>query len=92
MEAAKRTRLRNRLRRVRGQLAGVERMLDEDQDCIELLLQLSAIEGAVSRIRYLLLQHHVETCLIDALERGSAAERATTIDDLLQVVAKHAGR
>ena len=92
MDPATQGKLRNRLRRVRGQVRGVERMLEENEDCVALLLQLSAIQGALSRVRQILLGHHVESCLVDAFERGDAAERASTIDELLDVVVRHGAR
>lgn len=92
MDAATQSKLRNRLRRVGGQVQGVERMLGDGDDCVALLHQLSAIQGAIGKIRQILLSHHVESCLVDAFDRGDQSERASSIDELLDVVLRHSGR
>lgn len=92
MDPRTRTKLHNRLRRVGGQVQGVARMLDEGEECVDLLLQLSAIQGAVGKIRQILLRHHVESCLVDAFEHGDEHQRASSLDDLLEVVLRHSSR
>ena len=92
MDPLTKSRLRNRLRRLRGQVTGVERMLDEDQDCVSVLLQLSAIQGAIGKVSQTLLGHHIESCLVEAIEHGDEAERATKIDELIEIVNRHGSR
>ena len=62
--------LLNRLRRVEGQVRGVERMVDEDRYCIDVLTQLSAIQAALDKVALGLLDDHAAHCVI-----GGAAER-----------------
>jgi CsoR family transcriptional regulator, copper-sensing transcriptional repressor len=54
--------LRNRLRRINGQVAGVERMLDERKTCDEILIQISALKQAVGAVSVALLRAHLEGC------------------------------
>lgn len=87
-----RRKLRNRLRRANGQLAGVERALDETDDCIDLLNQLAAVEGALAKARAVLLTHHIESCVAGALESGDAESRDVLVDELMDVIGKQLGR
>lgn len=92
MDDATRKKLRNRLRRAHGQLAAVERLLGDEDDCVELLTQLSAVEGALAKARGVLLQHHVETCVAGAMKTGSAPKRAEIVDELMEVIGRQLGR
>ena len=92
MDDETRRKLRNRLRRAQGQLAAVERTLDETDDCIDLLNQLAAVEGALAKARAVLLTHHIESCVADTLESGDKASREVLVDELLDVLGKQFGR
>jgi DNA-binding FrmR family transcriptional regulator len=63
-----------RLRRIRGQVGGVERMVEEDRYCIDVLTQISAIEAALDKVALGLLDDHARHCVIGA-EPGRQAER-----------------
>ena len=74
------TSVRFRLRSARGHLDGVIRMADEDRYCVDLLHQLSAVQGALDRIRRDILEGHLRGCLATALAEGSADE---LVDELV---------
>lgn len=84
--------VKNRIRRAQGQLAAVERTLDDSDDCILLLNQLAAVEGALAKARAVLLTHHIESCVADALESGSPAAKSVMVDELMDVIGKQIGR
>lgn len=84
--------IRNRLRRAQGQLTAVERSLEESADCIDVLNQLAAVEGALGKARAVLLAHHIETCVVDALESGDGSDRGVLVDELMDVIGKQIGR
>ncbi len=88
MDDATRTAVEKRLKRVAGQVAGIQRMLDEDRYCVDVLLQIAAVRGALDQVGKLILGSHVETCVADAFTGGSAAERKRKKDELLEVFAK----
>jgi len=69
-----------RLRSVRGHLDGVIRMVDEDRYCVDLLHQLSAVQGALDRIRRDILEGHLRGCLAAAVAQGNADE---LVDELV---------
>lgn len=59
-----------RLKTVRGHVAAVERMIEEEKNCEEVLLQLVAIKSAVQKVSIVIAQRYANTCMVDALESG----------------------
>lgn len=59
-----------RLRRIEGQVRGLQRLIDEDTYCIEVLQQLAAVTGALQSVAVGLLHEHVAHCVADAAEAG----------------------
>jgi CsoR family transcriptional regulator, copper-sensing transcriptional repressor len=68
----KKTSVQNRLRRIEGQIRGVERMVDEDQYCIDVLTQIAAATKALQAVALELLDEHLSHCVADALAEGGA--------------------
>jgi len=62
-----------RLRRIEGQVAGIQRMRDEDRCCVEVLDQLAAARAGLEAVALLLLERHVEECVQVAVQQGDAA-------------------
>ncbi|MEO0600098.1 MAG: metal-sensitive transcriptional regulator [Myxococcota bacterium] len=91
MEASEHKKLLVRLKRVEGQLSGIRRMVEENGDCVDVLLQLQAVRGALARVGQLVLRNHVETCVADALHGDDEDEQVARIDDLMDVFARYAG-
>lgn len=85
------TLLLKRLKRAEGQLSAVRRMLEEDEHCVDVLLQIAAVRGALGKIGQILLGTHVETCVQDAMRHGDDEARRQQVDDLLQVFARFGG-
>jgi DNA-binding FrmR family transcriptional regulator len=85
------TELLKRLKRAEGQLAAVHRMIDEDEDCVEVLLQISAVRGALSKAGQVLLGSHIETCVSDALRSGDKEARRRQVDDLMEIFGRFGG-
>jgi DNA-binding FrmR family transcriptional regulator len=59
-----------RLRRIEGQVRGIQRMIDEDAYCIDVLTQISAITKAISSVGIGLLEEHVNHCVMEAARSG----------------------
>jgi DNA-binding FrmR family transcriptional regulator len=81
-----------RLRRIEGQVQGLQRMLAADAYCVDVLLQVSAVRGALEQVQKLLLGRHIESCVADALRSGSRAERQRKVDELLEVFSRFGGK
>lgn len=69
--------LQSRLRRIEGQVRGIERMVDEDRYCIDVLTQISAIQAALDKVALGLLDGHARHCLHDGMTEGRAEEMAS---------------
>jgi DNA-binding FrmR family transcriptional regulator len=69
--------LLGRLRRVEGQVRGVERMVEEDRYCIDVLTQISAIQAALDKVALGLLDGHARHCMQEGAEQGQGEEMAT---------------
>ena len=63
----------NRLSRAIGHLESVKRMVENEQDCAEVLIQLAAVRAALNKTGKILLKDHIEHCLVEAVENGDMA-------------------
>jgi DNA-binding FrmR family transcriptional regulator len=76
--------LTKRLKRVEGQVRGVERMVDEDRYCIDVLTQISAIQAALDKVALGLLDQHARHCVVGA----EGAEQVDRTDELMAAVGR----
>jgi DNA-binding FrmR family transcriptional regulator len=81
-----------RLRRIEGQVQGIQRMVEEDKYCVDVLLQLTAVQGAVEQVQKLILGQHIESCVTDAIRSGNSRDRQKKVDELLEVFSRFSGR
>ena len=84
--------VRGRLRRIEGQVQGLQRMVEADAYCVDILLQVSAVQGALEQVQKLLLGRHIESCVAEAMRSGGKADRQQKIDELLEVFARFGAR
>ena len=78
-----------RLNRIEGQVQGVQRMVEEEKYCVDILLQISAIQGALEQVRKILLGRHIESCVAEAMASGRAGDRQKKIEELLEVFSRY---
>lgn len=81
--------LLDRLRRIEGQVRGVQRMVEEDQYCLDVLTQLNSVTAAVKAVGLGLLDDHVRHCVKESIEQGRADAK---VEELVAAVARFAGR
>lgn len=79
--------LQKRLRRIEGQVRGVQKMLDEERDCREIIQQLAAIRSAVQGASVLFMKQYASDCLMSA-DSSDEAARALLVDDLIGLLGK----
>ncbi|MEQ2370764.1 metal-sensing transcriptional repressor [Blautia sp. CLA-JM-H16] len=60
----------NRLSRAIGHMESIKRMVEDGRDCSEVLIQLSAVKSAINNTGKIILQDHIEHCIVDAVEHG----------------------
>jgi CsoR family transcriptional regulator, copper-sensing transcriptional repressor len=80
-----------RLRRIEGQVGGLVRMVEDERYCVDILTQLRAVRAALKRVEDAVVRTHVEHCVAEATRSGSAAERRTKVEELLDVLGRFAG-
>ncbi|MFT7579012.1 MAG: DNA-binding FrmR family transcriptional regulator [Myxococcota bacterium] len=81
-----------RLKRVAGQVAGIQRMVDGDRYCVDVLVQISAARAALAKVSNMMLETHIQTCVTHAFESDDPAQRKAKTDELIRVFDKHCGR
>ena len=77
--SASRDDLKARLRKIEGQVRGVERMIDEDRYCIDVLTQIAAAQAALDKVALGLLDGHVAHCVVGGHGPGTEQERTTEL-------------
>ena len=82
----------SRLRRIKGQLEGVERMIEEGRYCPDILVQTRAVSAAVRALEAALLQRHINHCVRDALLSGDEGEREAKVAELIEIFSRRLER
>ncbi|MGH7818526.1 MAG: metal-sensitive transcriptional regulator [Candidatus Binatia bacterium] len=89
MDAATKSKVGGRLKRIGGQIAGIHRMIEAETYCVDILVQIAAVQAALAQVGKLLLGRHIETCVSEAIRGGSASDRRAKIDELMEVFARY---
>jgi len=79
-----------RLHRIEGQVRGIERMVDDDRYCIDILTQISAVSTALESVAFKILDDHVNHCVTHALASGDQEDAETKTRELLEAVQRFA--
>ncbi len=73
----------NRLKSIEGHVRGIERMVEEDQYCVDILTQTAAVHKALEKVDVMILENHLETCVTTAIRGNDPAERERVIRELM---------
>ena len=79
-----------RLHRIEGQVRGIERMVEDDRYCIDILTQIGAVSTALESLGFQILDEHVKHCVAGALASGDEAEAQAKASELLEAVHRFA--
>jgi DNA-binding FrmR family transcriptional regulator len=79
-----------RLHRIEGQVRGIERMVEDDRYCIDILTQISAVSTALEAVAVKILDDHVRHCVAGALASGDEADADEKTRELLEAVRRFA--
>jgi DNA-binding FrmR family transcriptional regulator len=79
-----------RLHRIEGQVRGVEKMVEDDRYCIDILTQIAAVNTALESLAFKILDEHVRHCVAGALTSGDEADAQTKAEELLEAVQRFA--
>lgn len=78
-----------RLKRVSGQVSGIQKMVEDDRYCIDVLMQISAARAALAKVSKMLLESHIQTCVTGAFESDDEDDRTAKIAELVRVFEKN---
>jgi DNA-binding FrmR family transcriptional regulator len=78
-----------RLRRIEGQIRGLQRMVEDDKYCIDVLTQVNSATAALRAVGMGLLDEHVRHCVKESIEQGAGEQK---VEELLAAVARFAGK
>src|ERR1700739_1747500 len=80
---------RNRLRRIEGQIRGLQKMVDEDRYCADIIVQIASVQEALRGVARNLMKNHLQHCAAKALSSGKPKETAAMYDELLELIYSH---
>ncbi|MBQ6218544.1 MAG: metal-sensing transcriptional repressor [Methanosphaera sp.] len=75
--------LHRRLRKIEGQVAAIDRMIEQDVPCEDVLMQVNAAKSALTRVGSIILEGHMNHCVKDAIDKGDSSE---AIEDLSKII------
>jgi len=78
-----------RLRRIEGQVRGLQRMVEDERYCADILVQVASVQEALRGVGRNLMKNHLRHCATKAIKSGKPAESAAMYDELLELVYKH---
>jgi len=80
----------HRLRRIEGQIRGLQRMVEDDRYCPDILMQLSSVQEALRAVGQALMRNHLKHCVTQAVRKGRKADAEAKYDELIELIYTHA--
>jgi DNA-binding FrmR family transcriptional regulator len=78
-----------RLRRIEGQVRGLQKMVEEDRYCADIMIQISAVQEALRTVGRALMRNHLKHCAAQTISQGTPAQSEAMYDELLDLIYKH---
>ncbi len=78
-----------RLRRIEGQVRGLQKMVEEDRYCADIMIQISAVQEALRTVGRALMRNHLKHCAAKTISQGTPVEAEAMYDELLNLIYKH---
>jgi CsoR family transcriptional regulator, copper-sensing transcriptional repressor len=75
----------NRLKSVEGHVRGIQRMVESDSYCVDIVNQVLAVQRALQKVNTLVLDHHLHTCVTTAIQENDPSERERVISEIMSV-------
>ena len=88
MDTGHKEQVARRLRRIEGQIRGIQKMVEEDRYCVDILTQTSAVVAALHGVEDLVMENHLNTCVADAMRSDDAHEKSSKIEEMMTVISK----
>lgn len=74
------------LKKIEGQIRGVQKMIEKERYCIDILMQIQSISGAVKRVEGNIFKKHLEGCVVSAIESRSEKETRKKVDEVVELI------
>ncbi|WP_088067283.1 metal-sensing transcriptional repressor [Gottfriedia luciferensis] len=78
------TDLMKRLRRIEGQVRGIQKMVEEDRYCIDILTQIMAVEAAMKKVSFSLIERHANHCMVKAVKENNGEASVSELMDVIK--------
>ena len=78
----------SRLNRIAGQINGVKRMIESKRDCADIIIQIAAIRAAVGQLGAMMVQDHMEECVLNAIKKGNSKELIVSLNKVMKQMLK----
>ena len=78
-----------RLRRIEGQIRGLQKMVEEDRYCADVVIQISSVQEALRGVGKALLRNHLHHCASEAIRYGNKEQASAMYEELLDLIYKH---
>jgi DNA-binding FrmR family transcriptional regulator len=78
-----------RLRRIEGQIRGIQKMVEEDRYCADIVIQVASVQEALRGVARNLMRNHLRHCASQAIAKGSDSDAQLMYDELLELIFKH---
>jgi CsoR family transcriptional regulator, copper-sensing transcriptional repressor len=88
MNATTKAMVATRLKRIEGQVGGLQRMVEEDRYCMDMLTQISAVRAALHKVEEQILRDHVSHCVADAFSSGDVLDQQHKIEELVATIGR----
>jgi DNA-binding FrmR family transcriptional regulator len=85
LDDGKRVEALKRLRLIEGQVAGIQKMINEHRYCMDIVNQVSAVEAALHKVAAIVLRNHMETCVLSAFRSTDSGDVEQKINELMRV-------
>ncbi len=76
------------LKKIEGQIRGVQRMIEEKRYCVDIITQIHSIVGALYRVEDEVFRKHIDGCVVNALRGKSESEKQKKIDEIVELIAR----
>lgn len=77
-----------RLSRIEGQVKGIQKMVEDERYCVDILVQISAIRSAINRVGNIILENHIKGCVSNSIKEGDTEESDELISELMETINK----
>ena len=77
-----------RLNRIEGQVKGIQKMVEDERYCVDILVQISAIRSAINKVGNIILENHIKGCVANSIKEGNFEKSDELISELMQTINK----